>query len=194
MIPALTPAASNTEDNTAIVVDDQAIQRKNRKYTNAFKAKVARRIVYNGEMVTYVARELGINDSVISRWVKEFRALRGKPENKKVQDAKSVNLESSSQNNLFDDIREFDKINNVISVSAKPKNVKTNTDQQIIHVVEAAVEELKKSIQMLKNSENEKMKILSRLEKETRRNEKIIHATIGSAVVFLIVMALFGTH
>jgi transposase len=43
-----------------------------RQYTNEFKSDAVRHVRTSGKPVAQVARDLGINDNMLYRWVKEF--------------------------------------------------------------------------------------------------------------------------
>jgi transposase-like protein len=53
---------------------------KPKKYTPEFKEQAARRVVDNSLPIAQVSRELGINDTTLGFWVKEYRKkLAGQP-------------------------------------------------------------------------------------------------------------------
>lgn len=52
--------------------------RKRRKFTDEFKAAAVRLVLEEGKSITSVARDLDVNVSVISDWVKQAKADAGK--------------------------------------------------------------------------------------------------------------------
>ena len=53
---------------------------KAKRYTPEFKEQAARKVVDNSLPIAQVARELGINDTTLGFWVKEYRKkLDGQP-------------------------------------------------------------------------------------------------------------------
>lgn len=53
---------------------------KSKRYTPEFKEQAARKVVDNSLPIAQVARELGINDTTLGFWVKDYRKkLAGQP-------------------------------------------------------------------------------------------------------------------
>jgi transposase len=53
---------------------------KGKRYTPEFKEQAARKVVDNSLPIAQVARELGINDTTLGFWVKDYRKrLAGEP-------------------------------------------------------------------------------------------------------------------
>jgi transposase len=53
---------------------------KSKRYTPEFKEQAARKVVDNSLPIAQVARELGINDTTLGFWVKDYRRkLAGQP-------------------------------------------------------------------------------------------------------------------
>jgi transposase len=47
---------------------------KGKRYTPEFKEQAARKVVDNSLPIAHVARELGVNDTTLGFWVKDYRA------------------------------------------------------------------------------------------------------------------------
>jgi transposase-like protein len=47
--------------------------RKRRSFTAEYKVEAAHRVIDSGRMIAEVARELGLNDGLLSNWVKDER-------------------------------------------------------------------------------------------------------------------------
>lgn len=52
-------------------------KRKYRKFTKEFKVEAAKMVIEQGYKQTEVARNLGINPNMLSRWVLQFKADQG---------------------------------------------------------------------------------------------------------------------
>jgi len=53
---------------------------KSKRYTPEFKEQAARKVVDNSLPIAQVARELGVNDTTLGFWVKDYRKkLAGQP-------------------------------------------------------------------------------------------------------------------
>ena len=53
---------------------------KQKRYTPEFKEQAARRVVDNSLPIAQVAREIGVNDTTLGFWVKDYRKkLAGQP-------------------------------------------------------------------------------------------------------------------
>ena len=57
---------------------EQKSKRSRRQYTDEYRAGVVRLVLEEGKGVTEAARDLGLAGSVVSRWVEQARADRGK--------------------------------------------------------------------------------------------------------------------
>jgi transposase-like protein len=56
------------------------VPEKAKRYTPEFKEQAARKVVDNSLPIAQVARELGVNDTTLGFWVKEYRKERaGRP-------------------------------------------------------------------------------------------------------------------
>ena len=53
---------------------DQSMGRKRRSFTAEFRVEAARRVIESGRPVAHVARELGLGDQVLGKWVHAERA------------------------------------------------------------------------------------------------------------------------
>lgn len=49
------------------------MSRKLRSFTTEYKVEAARRVIDSGRTISEVARELGINDALLGRWVTDER-------------------------------------------------------------------------------------------------------------------------
>jgi transposase-like protein len=49
---------------------------KGKRYTSEFKEQAARKVVDNSLPIAQVARELGVNDTTLGFWVKDYRRKR----------------------------------------------------------------------------------------------------------------------
>jgi len=49
------------------------MSRKRRSFTTEYKVEAARRVIDSGRAIAEVARELGINESLLGRWVADER-------------------------------------------------------------------------------------------------------------------------
>jgi transposase-like protein len=64
---------------------------KGKRYTPEFKERAARRVVDNSLPIAQVARELGVNDTTLGFWVKDYRKkLSGQPLPPDMPDAERV--------------------------------------------------------------------------------------------------------
>ena len=62
-----------------------------KRYTPEFKEQAAKKVVDNSLPITQVARELGVNDTTLGFWVKEYRKkLSGQPIPEGVPDTERV--------------------------------------------------------------------------------------------------------
>ena len=64
---------------------------RGKRYTPEFKEKAARKVVDNSLPIAQVARELGINDTTLGFWVKDYRKkLAGQPLPPDMPDAERI--------------------------------------------------------------------------------------------------------
>jgi transposase len=64
---------------------------KGKRYTPEFKEQAARKVVDNSLPIAQVARELGINDTTLGFWVKDYRRkLAGQPLPPDMPDAERI--------------------------------------------------------------------------------------------------------
>lgn len=92
-----------------------------RKYDRSFKQETVRLIIDVGRSTSEVAKELGINENVIYRWVKQYRedqehSFPGKG-HQKPEEAELHRLRKQ----LADVTEERDILKKVVSIFSKPK-------------------------------------------------------------------------
>ncbi len=64
---------------------------KSKRYTPEFKEQAARKVVDNSLPIAQVARELGVNDTTLGFWVKDYRKkLAGQPLPQDMPDAERI--------------------------------------------------------------------------------------------------------
>jgi len=78
---------------------------KGKRYTPEFKEQAARKVVDNSLPIAQVARELGINDTTLGFWVKDYRAKHAAdplpadmPDQERIQELERRNRELEMEN------------------------------------------------------------------------------------------------
>jgi transposase len=78
---------------------------KGKRYTPEFKEQAARKVVDNSLPIAQVARELGINDTTLGFWVKDYRAkhaadplLADMPDQERIRELERRNRELEMEN------------------------------------------------------------------------------------------------
>ena len=67
------------------------MQGKGKRYSAEFKEQAARKVVDNSLPIAQVARELGVNDTTLGFWVKDYRRKHaGDPLPEDMQDAERI--------------------------------------------------------------------------------------------------------
>jgi transposase len=78
---------------------------KGKRYTPEFKEQAARKVVDNSLPIAQVARELGVNDTTLGFWVKDYRKKlagqplpRDMPDQERIRELERRNRELETEN------------------------------------------------------------------------------------------------
>jgi transposase len=84
------------------------VQGKAKRYTPEFKEQAARKVADNSLPIAQVARELGVNDTTLGFWVKEYRKKLsgqplppGMPETERIRELERRNRELETENTFL---------------------------------------------------------------------------------------------